>query len=273
VWRRRPTPDRLAALRGRTAVVTGASSGIGAAFCGALAAEGIGVGGVARRAPELEAVVRGIGGEALVADLATAEGRERVAGRICGDDDVALLVNNAGVAAHGRFADVPLEASLAMVELNVVTVVALSKRTVDAFSRRGGGAILNVASTAAYKPMADLVVYGSGKAFVRGFSLGLRREVRRTGIDVCVVAPGPVRTAMLEDALGRPLAPRGLIGRALERTYFMDADECVRRSLEGLRRGRAEVVVDPVDRAVVRLPHGLLERVDAWSLRHLTGGR
>jgi short-subunit dehydrogenase len=268
--RRRP-PDRLAALRGRTAVVTGASSGIGAAFCRALADEGVAVVGVARRGPELEAVVGPLGGEAIVADLGTAAGRAQVGERICGGD-VALLVNNAGVATHGRFADVPVEASLAMIELNVGTVVALSKRAVDAFSRRGGGAILNVASTAAFKPMADLVVYGSAKAFVRGFSLGLRQEVQRTGIDVCVVAPGPVRTAMLEDALGRPIAPRGAIGRALERTYFMDADECVRRSLDGLRRGKGEVVVDPVDRAVVRLPHGLLERVDAWSLRHLTGG-
>jgi short-subunit dehydrogenase len=209
-----------------------------------------------------------------VADLATDEGREPVGDRIAADD-VALLVNNAGVATHGRFADVPIEATLAMVELNVASVVTLSKRAVDAFSEdgRGGGAILNVASTAAYKPMADLVVYGSAKAFVRGFSLGLRQEVHGRGIDVCVVAPGPVRTAMLEDALGRPIAPRGAIGRALERTYFMDAEECVRRSLEGLRRGRREVVVDPVDRAVVRLPHGVLERVDAWSLRHLTGGR
>jgi uncharacterized protein len=252
-------------------VVTGASSGIGAAFCRALAEEGLGVVGVARRAPELEAVVGGIGGEALVADLATAEGRDRVEERICAGD-VALLVNNAGVATHGRFADVPVEAALAMVELNVATVVALSKRAVDAFGRRGGGTILNVASTSAYKPMADLVVYGSSKAFVRGFSLGLRQEVQRAGIDVCVVAPGPVRTAMLGDALGRPIAPRGKIGRALERAYFMDADECVRRSLDGLRRGKGEVVIDPVDRAVVRLPHGLLERVDAWSLRHLTGG-
>jgi short-subunit dehydrogenase len=252
--------------------VTGASSGIGAAFCRALAAEGMAIVGVARRAPELAAVLEGIGGEALVADLATAEGRKRAGDRIAAGD-VALLVNNAGVATHGRFADVPLEASLAMVELNVGTVVALTKRAVDAFAARGGGAILNVASTSAYKPMADLVVYGSAKSFVRGFSLGLRQEVRKAGVDVCVVAPGPVRTAMLEDALGRPIAPRGALGRLLERTYFMDADECVRRSLEGIRRGRGEVVVDPVDRAVVRLPHGLLERVDAWSLRHLTGGR
>ena len=275
--RRRPTADRLAALRGRTAVVTGASSGIGAAFCRALAAEGLAVVGVARRAPELGAVVAeveaaGGRGEALVADLTTHEGRERVGERIEGVD-VALLVNNAGVATHGRFADVPVEHSLAMVELNVSTVVALSKRAVDAFVARGGGALLNVASTSAYKPMAELVVYGSAKAFVRGFSLGLRQEVRPSGVDVCVVAPGPVRTAMLEEALGRPIAPVGVIGRLLERTYFMDADECVRRSLEGVRRGRAEVVVDPVDRAVVRLPHGLLERVDAWSLRQLTGGR
>jgi short-subunit dehydrogenase len=272
VRRRPPRADRLAALRGRTAVVTGASSGIGAAFCRALAAEGMAIVGVARRAPELAAVLEGIGGEALVADLATAEGRKRAGDRIAAGD-VALLVNNAGVATHGRFADVPLEASLAMVELNVGTVVALTKRAVDAFAARGGGAILNVASTSAYKPMADLVVYGSAKSFVRGFSLGLRQEVRKAGVDVCVVAPGPVRTAMLEDALGRPIAPRGALGRLLERTYFMDADECVRRSLEGIRRGRGEVVVDPVDRAVVRLPHGLLERVDAWSLRHLTGGR
>ena len=275
--RRRPAADRLAALRGRTAVVTGASSGIGAALARALAAEGLAVVGVARRAPELGAVVAeveaaGGRGEALVADLTTYEGRERVGERIEGDD-VALLVNNAGVATHGRFADVPVEDSLAMVELNVSTVVALSKRAVDAFVARGGGALLNVASTSAYKPMAELVVYGSAKAFVRGFSLGLRQEVRPSGVDVCVVAPGPVRTPMLEEALGRPIAPAGAIGRLLERTYFMDADECVRRSLEGLRRGRAEVVVDPVDRAVVRLPHGLLERVDAWSLRHLTGGR
>ena len=270
--RRQPGADRLAPLRGRTAVVTGASSGIGAAFCRALAAEGLAVVGVARRAPELQAVVGEVGGEALVADLATEEGRDRVGDRIAAFD-VALLVNNAGVATHGRFADVPLEASLAMVELNVASVVALSKRAVDAFVPRGGGALLNVASTSAYKPMADLVVYGSAKAFVRGFSLGLRQEVRRAGVDVCVVAPGPVRTPMLDDALGRPIAPRGAVGRLLERTYFMDADECVRRSLDGLRRGKGEVVVDPVDRAVVRLPHALLERVDAWSLRHLTGGR
>jgi hypothetical protein len=106
---------------------------------------------------------------------------------------------------------------------------------------------------------------------VRAYAKRLGGEVQRAGIDVCVVAPGPVRTAMLEEALGRPVAPRGGIGRALERAYFMDADECVRRSLDGLRRGQGEVVVDPVDRAVVRLPHGVLERVDAWSLRHLTG--
>jgi uncharacterized protein len=255
-------------------VVTGASSGIGAAFCTALAAEGLGVVGVARRGPELEAVLEPIGGEALVADLATPEGRDLAGERIAAED-VALLVNNAGVTSHGRFADVPRAAALAMVELNVATVVDLSKRAVDAFAGagRGGGALVNVASTSAYKPMAELVVYGSAKAFVRGFSLGLRREVAGLGIDVCVVAPGPVRTPMLEDALGRPLAPRGVLGRLLERTYFMDPDECVRRSLDGLRRGRAEVVVDPVDRAVVRLPHPLLERVDAWSLRHLTGGR
>jgi short-subunit dehydrogenase len=256
-------------------VVTGASSGIGAAFCRQLAGEGVTVVAAARRPYELEAVadaVRMAGGsaEVLVADLRTPEGRDRVGERV-ERPDVGMLVNNAGVARHGSLPDVPLEAARAMVELNVLAVVELSKRAVDAFAARGGGALVNVASTAAYKPMPGLTVYGSTKAFVREFSRSLDREVRGRGIDVCVVAPGPVRTAMLEDALGRPVAPTGRLGRLIERTYFMDADECVRRCLAGFRAGRREVVVDSVDRTVVRLPRSVIERVDAWSLRHLTG--
>jgi hypothetical protein len=91
------------------------------------------------------------------------------------------------------------------------------------------------------------------------------------GVDVCGVFPGPVRTPMLAAALGRPIAPATRVGRCLERGWFMDPSVCVAKALAGFRQGRASVVVDPVDRAVVRLPRRVIRRLDGWALRHLTG--
>lgn len=270
-----PPADRLARLRGRTAIVTGASSGIGAGFARHLAAEGLAIVAVARRRALLDEVAAGIeaaGGrcEPLVADLADPAGRAVVAD-VLDRPDVGLLVNNAGAATHGPLVEASAQAASEMVAVNVAALVDLTKRAADAFSARGGGGIINVASTAAFKAMPGLAVYGASKAFVKELSLCLRLEVRNRDVDVCVVCPGPVRTPMLEEALGRPIAPRTWIGRFIERSYFMDVDTCVERSLAGFRAGKGLVVVDPVDRAMVRLPRPLIERIDDWSLRHLTG--
>jgi short-subunit dehydrogenase len=108
--------------------------------------------------------------------------------------------------------------------------------------------------------MAGLVVYGATKAFVKELSLGLRLELAGRGVDVCVVFPGPVRTPMLESALGRPIAPATRVGRYLERSYFMDAPVCVEKALAGFGSGRASVVIDPVDRAVSGCPRRAIRR-------------
>ena len=268
-------PDRLEALRGRTAVVTGASSGIGAEFARQLAAAGLAVVAVARRAELLEAVAAEVGAaggrcRALAADLTLASDRRRV-GEVLERPEVAMLVNNAGVSSHGELVQTSPAQAEAMVALNVTAMAALSKRAADAFAGRGRGAIVNVSSTAAFKPMAGLVLYGATKAFVKELSLGLRLELAARGVDVCVVFPGPVRTPMVEAALGRPVAPAGRVGRWLERSYFMDPADCVDKALAGFREGRATVVVDPVDRAVVRLPRRVIRRLDGWALRQLTG--
>jgi uncharacterized protein len=267
--------DRLEALGGRTAVVTGASSGIGGEFARQLAAAGLAVVAVARRAELLDVLageVRAAGGrcEVLAADLTRPEDRRRV-GEVLERPEVAMLVNNAGVSTHGELVHASREQAEAMVALNVTAVAALSKLAADAFAPRGRGAILNVSSTAAFKPMAGLVLYGATKAFVKELSLGLRLELSGHGVDVCVVFPGPVRTAMVESALGRPVAPAGPVGRWLERAWFMDAAVCVEKALAGFRRGRATVVIDPVDRTVVRLPRRVIRRLDNWALRQLTG--
>ena len=267
--------DRLQALRGRTALVTGASSGIGAEFARQLAAAGLAVVAVARRAQLLQALADEIGTtggrcEVLVADLTKAGDRHRV-GEVFARPDVAMLVNNAGASTHGEFVQVSAAQVESTVTLNVTAMVELSKQAADAFAARGQGAILNVSSTAAFKPMAGLVVYGATKAFVKELSLGLRLEVSPRGVDVCVVFPGPVRTPLIESALGRPIAPVSRMGRYLERTYFMDASVCVEKALAGFRLGKASVVIDPVDRAVVRLPRPVIRRLDNWAVRHLTG--
>lgn len=194
-----PAPDR-------TAVVTGASSGIGEAIARDLAGRGHGVTLVARRADRLEALAEELGGqgvraEVLAADLsdrgARAELLERVEALGLTPD---ILVNNAGLSTLGPVAKSDPEAEVNMIEVDVVAVADLCSRFLPGMVERGRGGIVNVASTAAFQPLSGQAGYAAGKAFVLSYTRSLAGELRGKGVNVTALCPGPVDTGFGEAA-------------------------------------------------------------------------
>lgn len=177
----------------RTVLVTGASEGIGRAIARAMAAEGYAVTGVARDETRLREVVDGLGEghAALVADLATEDGLGRVV-RIVRQSPFDVLVNNAGIAAAGPFADVPLERATAMMNLNCHALVTLAHAFLA--GAQPGDALINVSSTLAFAPMANLSVYSATKAFVTSLSESLWHEHKARGVYVMGLCPGMTAT-------------------------------------------------------------------------------
>ncbi|MFE2288318.1 SDR family NAD(P)-dependent oxidoreductase [Streptomyces sp. NPDC059443] len=177
----------------RTALVTGASSGIGRAFARELSATGYAVTAVARGEDRLRALVGelGPGHRYLVADLATPEGQVLVAAELA-RHPVDLLVNNAGTAHHGPFTGTGPEEALAAMHLGADAVVVLAHAFLS--GARPGDALINVSSTLAHAPAPGLAVYSAGKAFVSAFSEALWYEQRPLGVHVMALCPGPTST-------------------------------------------------------------------------------
>src|SRR5215467_6458451 len=160
------------------AVVTGASSGIGEEFARELAGRGYSVLAVARRRERLEALAKTAsaqGGyiEPLTADLATEVGVGSVLGRFEGVGAIELLVNNAGIANAGDFAEASLDRELTAIKLNIEAVVRLTHGAIPFMTRRGRGGIINVASVVGFQPLPHFAVYGATKAFVLSFTEAL----------------------------------------------------------------------------------------------------
>lgn len=212
-----------------TALVTGASSGLGAAFCRELAARGTGLVLVARRKDLLDTLARelagrhGIGVEVLPADLAAPAGPAAVEARLADPDrPVDLLVNCAGTV--GRIA--PLahqdEAGLEdLIRLNVTAAVRLTRAAVAAMVARRHGAVVNVASMAAFQPAPGGAVYAASKAFLTSFSESVHGEVKWLGVHVSVLCPGAVRTPVHASSghrgarIGRLLEPADVVRAGL----------------------------------------------------------
>jgi short-subunit dehydrogenase len=193
-----PHPDR-------TALVTGASSGIGAEIAAILAARGHGLTLVARREDRLRsladdlAATHGIRAEVVAADLSDEDDRTRVVTEVAERGlAVNILVNNAGFTTMGPVSAADVAGELAMVRTDVEAVVHLCTAFLPGMVERRSGAVLNVASTAAYQPLPGQAGYGASKAFVLSYSHAVRAELRGSGVSVTALCPGPVATGFAE---------------------------------------------------------------------------
>lgn len=191
-------------FRNKVVLVTGASAGIGASLARRFAREGSKVVLVARRAErlaelaeELRLLTKSV--HAVRADLNDLQAVPQIlheAHQQAGPIDV--LVNNAGVGEYGKFATQGIDGLMAMIQLNVGALTRLTHAVLPEMIERRSGAILNVASTAAFQPTPYMAVYGATKSFVLSLSMSLWRELAGTGVSVTCLCPGPVRTEFFD---------------------------------------------------------------------------
>ena len=228
-------------LRGMTALVTGASSGIGEAMARRLAGQGADVILTARRGDRLEALAGALRAEhggrvdVIALDLGAPGAAEVLFARTEGEGRrVDVLVNNAGFGVHERFTDIPWDRTAAQLQLNVVSLTELTHRFARAMLGRGRGWILNVASVGAYMPVPSYATYAAGKAYVRNFTEALAFELRGTPVHVCCLNPGATATEFM-DVAGHQV-PRG------GSFALMSPERCARIGLRALFAGRRNVV-------------------------------
>lgn len=238
----------------RTALVTGASSGIGAEIARELAARGHHVVLVARRADRLAELAAELGDAASVVplDLSRREDRAALHDRVAGlGREVDILVNNAGLTTVGPVSAADPDAELNTIEVDVVAVVDLCTRFVPAMVDRRRGAVLNVASVAAFGPLPGQAVYGAAKAFVLSYTHALREELKGSGVTATALCPGPVHTGFGE-AAGISTADAEA---ALPKALWVSAADVAKAGLDALAAGKAVVVPGRLNRAASAVYH------------------
>lgn len=232
------------------ALITGASSGLGAEFAKLFAAEGHSLILVARRKSALEeqaAAIRAqhsVKVEIVDMDLGV-PGAGSVLFEKLREFDVEFLVNNAGFGNSGEFRNLPLENELKMIDLNIRTLVELTRLFLPQMLEKGRGRILNVGSTAGFQPGPYMTTYYASKAFVNSFSEALHEELKGTGVTCTVLAPGATKTEFAGAA--------GLDNSRLFNTPLIANSAAVAKAgYKGMMKGKALVVPGIMNRAMVQ---------------------
>jgi uncharacterized protein len=217
-------------------LITGASAGLGVDFARQLSAKGKRLVLVARRKDRLDALVAELGNaRAIAEDLSLLGSIDRlIADLAAHGEHVELLVNNAGFGLTGRFAELNGKRQREMIDLNCGALTELAHAVLPGMIERKSGAILNVASTAAFQPGPGMAVYFATKAFVLSFSEALHEEVKKHGVIVSALCPGPTATEFGEVA---GFGPSNLLDKVAA-----DSASVVRAGLAGLESGKAVVI-------------------------------
>jgi hypothetical protein len=231
------------------ALVTGASAGLGVEFARQLSKRGHSLVLVARRKDRLEELAKELGNARAVAiDLSKKDAAAKLLAEIGANGEIVdLLVNNAGFGLVGRFAELDAKRQRQMIDLNVGALTDLCRAVAPSMIERKSGAILNVASTAAFQPGPGMAVYFATKAYVLSLSEALHEELKGHGVKVSCLCPGPTRTEFGEVA--------GFGGNAAVDRLSMGAAEVVEIGLKGLDANKAVVIA------------GVVNKIGAWSTR------
>lgn len=256
----------MAKLTFRSALVTGASSGIGREIARVLAGRGSDLVLVARRSERLAELAEELGGTAgrtvdwVAADLASDEGVAEVT-RSLTDRPVELLVNNAGVGSSGPFHRLDVAEQARQVRLNALALLELTGAALPAMVDAGRGGVLNVSSIAGNQPLRGYATYGATKAFVTSFTESIAFELRGTGVHVTVVKPGYTDTEMSSDE--EVPAP----GTLQRRLLWLDADRVARSAVDAVEAGRLHCVPGVTwkfaDGAIQSLPRAVVRAISA----------
>ena len=222
----------------QTALVTGASSGIGERLARRLAADGCDLVILARRTGRLEALAaelrsaHRVGVEVLTADLTSPAGLAAAEIRLSDPGrPIELLVNNAGLGSSGTFAERPVASAEDQIRINVTAVVRLTHAALPGMLSRGHGGVLNVSSVAGFFPSPGAATYGASKAFVTSFSESLAAEVKGRGVHVTALCPGFTRT----DGRGRSASGPAALA-------WLDPDQVAKAGLDAVAAGRVLAV-------------------------------
>lgn len=255
--------------QGKTALITGASSGIGATLARKLAQGGCHLVLTARRVERLEALAQelrqyNIQVDVIPCDLSRPGAPRQLIGQIgARGRAIDFLVNNAGFGMSGEFADGDADAISRMLQVNVIALVELTHAVLPSMRRRGSGDILLVASMAGFMSLPLLGLYAASKALVLHFGEALAYELRPSGIRVTILCPGPTSTEFMEVS--------SLVPSRAARALLMPVDRVADDALKAMKRGRRVMIPGCLFRMTVwlmeLLPRGLALRLAAFGMR------
>ncbi len=251
----------------KTALITGASSGIGAAFARTAAARGYDLILVARRQERLEALAEecrkahGVDTEVLAADLAKPEDVAQLVKKIAGLPSLELLVNNAGFGTTGHFADVDLDKHLDMLQVHVTATMRFTHAALEGMIARRKGGIVNVSSLSAFLAMPNAVTYCATKMWLVTFSQALAKELAGTGVHVQVLCPGFTYTEF-HDTPEFAKFKRTDVSTGL----WMPAADVVNESMAALEADRVVCIPGRKNRLLMALNRSPLGPLLVWML-------